>query len=386
MVIRKLKQISHKAKQGQDIPILCIGTSATMSTEGDRTNRQTTVADVASKLFGVEVKPTNVIDETLKPAITRPQPTVEELTECLNGLPDLKNQTSEAFLQHPLSKWIEMNFGLEESDGHLIRRKPIALSKGSEELSKITGIKKESCSDILKQMFFWSSRIDKGLPFRLHQFISQGSSVYATLESKDKRYLTLEGQYKTTGDRLLFPLVFCRECGQDYYAVRYNTDKDEITPLLPIAIDNDSDEDIEEGYLTLDKPDLWSDDDLDSLPDNWFRETKRYGRTVKKEYQKFIPQKLYIYPNGTIEKRAVADSQANQSISFWFIPKPFLTCLNCGVVYDRKTSEYTKLARLSSEGRSTSTTLLCLSSVTRLKETQAYVSSTKKKEKRKAEM
>ena len=72
MVIRKLRQISHKAKKGRDIPILCIGTSATMSTEGDRTNRQTTVAGVASKLFGVEVKATNIIDETLEPAIIRP--------------------------------------------------------------------------------------------------------------------------------------------------------------------------------------------------------------------------------------------------------------------------------------------------------------------------
>ena len=372
MVIRKLRQISHKAKKDSDIPILCIGTSATMSTEGDRTNRQTTVANVASKLFGVEVKANNVIDETLEPAITRPQPTTEELTDCLQtGLPTEEKQTSEAFLQHPLSSWIEMNFGLAEEDGHLIRRTPIALSQGSQELSKVTGVDKTICSDTLKQMFFWSSRSKKGLPFRLHQFISQGGSVYATLESKEKRYLTLEGQYKTTGDRLLFPLVFCRECGQDYYAVRYNTDKEEITPLLPIAIDNDGDEDIEEGYLTIDEPDLWSDADLDSLPDNWFKETKRYGRTVKKEYEKFVPHKLYIYPNGTIEKRAVADSQANKSIPFWFIPKPFLTCLNCGIVYDKKPKEYTKLARLSSEGRSTSTTLLCLSSVTRLKETQA---------------
>ncbi len=40
------------------------------------------------------VKPTNIIDETLELAITRPQPTVEELTECLQtGLPDLENQT-----------------------------------------------------------------------------------------------------------------------------------------------------------------------------------------------------------------------------------------------------------------------------------------------------
>ncbi|MGL5078216.1 MAG: DEAD/DEAH box helicase, partial [Waterburya sp.] len=212
MVIRKLRQISYKAKKGKDIPILYIGTSATMSTQGDRSNRQTTVANVASKLFGVEVKSCNVIDETLEPAIIRPQPTVEELTKCLQTrLPDEEQQTSEAFVQHPLSSWIEMNFGLAKENGHLVRRTPIALSDGSKQLSKITGIDFGICSDTLKQMFFWSSRVDKGLPFRLHQFISQGGSVYATLESKEKRYLTLEGQYKTTGDRLLFPLVFCRE-------------------------------------------------------------------------------------------------------------------------------------------------------------------------------
>lgn len=372
MVIRKLRQISNNAKKGNNIPLMCIGTSATMSTEGDRTNRKTTVAQVASKLFGVEVSPTNIIDETLEPAITRGNPTVAELTEALkNGLPTEEQQTSEAFKEHPLSKWIEMNLGLDEENGHLVRRTPIALSVGSEKLAKLTGLKVKTCSETLKQMFFWSSRIDKGLPFRLHQFISQGGSVYATLEDRDKRELTLEGQYKIERDRLLFPLVFCRECGQDYYAVRWNTDKDEITPVLPTAIDHDSDEDIEEGYLTLDEPDFWSDDDLDSLPDNWFRETKKYGRRVDKKYEKFIPRKLYIYPNGTIETGTVVDIKVDKPTAFWFIPKPFLTCLNCGILYDKKTSEYTKLARLSSEGRSTATTLLALSSVTRLKEIES---------------
>jgi superfamily II DNA/RNA helicase/very-short-patch-repair endonuclease len=387
MVIRKLRQISNNAKQENNLPLLCIGTSATMSTEGDRASRKTTVAQVASKLFGVEVKPTNIIDETLEPAIKRANPTVAELTEALkNGLPTEEQQTSEAFKEHPISKWIEMNLGLDEEDGeglspesnsgackprHLVRRTPIALSVGSEELAKLTGVDVKTCSETLKQMFFWSSRIDKGLPFRLHQFISQGGSVYSTLESKEKRYLTLEGQYKTTGDRLLFPLVFCRECGQDYYAVRWNIDKDEITPVLPTAIDNDNSEDPEEGYLTLDETDLWNNDDLDSLPDNWFKETKKYGRRVKKEYEKFIPQKLYIYPNGTIETGTVADIKVDKPTAFWFIPKPLLTCLNCGILYDKKTSEYTKLARLSSEGRSTATTLLALSSVTRLKEIES---------------
>ena len=383
MVIRKLRQISNNAKKGNNIPLLCIGTSATMSTQGDRTSRKTTVADVASKLFGVEVKSTNIIDETLEPAITRANPTVKELTEALKtGLPTEEQQTSEAFKDHPLSKWIEMNLGLDEETSpptprlkgegsNLVRRTPIALSVGSEELAKLTGVEMKTCSETLKKMFFWSSRIEKGLPFRLHQFISQGGSVYATLEPQDKRELTLEGQYKTTGDRLLFPLVFCRECGQDYYAVRWNTEKDEITPLLPTAIDNNSSADIEEGYLTLDETDLWSDEYLDSLPDNWFKETIRYGRRVKKEYEKFIPQKLYIYPNGIIETGVVAETEADKPTAFWYIPKPFLTCLNCGIIYDKKPSEYTKLARLSSEGRSTATTLLALSSVTRLKKIES---------------
>ncbi|MGB5712518.1 MAG: DEAD/DEAH box helicase, partial [Waterburya sp.] len=123
MVIRKLRQISNNAKKDNNLPLLCIGTSATMSTEGDRKNRKTTVADVASKVFGVEVKPTNIIDETLEPAITRANPTVEELTEALKtGLPTEEKQTTQAFKDHPLSKWIEMNLGLDEENGHLVRR------------------------------------------------------------------------------------------------------------------------------------------------------------------------------------------------------------------------------------------------------------------------
>jgi len=113
----------------------------------------------------------------------------------------------------------------------------------------------------------WGSRT-KGLTFRLHQFISQGGSVYATIEPKDQRYLTLDGQYSTTGDRLLFPIVFCRECGHDYYMVRCDRENHKITPLLPNAIDFDPDNtEIQEGYITLDEPNLWSDEDCDRLPD-----------------------------------------------------------------------------------------------------------------------
>jgi hypothetical protein len=49
--------------------MLHIGTSATMMSEGTRSQRKAAAAEVATKLFGVEVKPENVVDETLRRAI-----------------------------------------------------------------------------------------------------------------------------------------------------------------------------------------------------------------------------------------------------------------------------------------------------------------------------
>ena len=214
ILIRKLRQ-----RCGQKL--LCIGTSATMSSEGSRQQRRQVVADVASKLFGVEIQPSNVIDETLERSIKSAAPTTEKLRESIiQGLPPKSEQTLDAFKQHSLSHWVEMNFGLEEKEGHLVRRTPITLETGANQLANETQLNEEICLNILKQIFLWGSKT-KGLAFRLHQFISQGGSVYATIENRDKRLLTLEGQYTTTENRLLYPLVFCRECGQDYYVVSY---------------------------------------------------------------------------------------------------------------------------------------------------------------------
>lgn len=358
ILIRKLRQ-----RCGQNF--LCIGTSATMSTKGNREHRRQVVGDVASKLFGVEVKPNNVIDESLERSIKRSYPDITELKNSIfAGLPSESEQTLAGFKNHPLAAWIEMNFGLAEEEGYLVRRTPISLQEGAEKLAE-EALKRNyvpECLSILKQMFLWGSKTG-GLAFRLHQFISQGGSVYATIEEREKRSLTLEGQYTMEGDRLLYPLVFCRECGQDYYVVRYDGDRQNLQPQLPTALDISlEDTDIQRGYFILDEPGLWDTSDEDRLPDTWFNETKRKGRVPKKDYAKFIPQKLQVLPNGKIT------TSLFQGISGWFIPKPFLTCLNCGIVHDRKKNEFTKLSRLSSEGRSTATTLLCLSTVSRLKE------------------
>ena len=366
ILIRKLRQ-----RCGQKL--LCIGTSATMSTEGARANRNQTVAAVASKLFGVEVKAENVIDETLERTIQQPKPTPTELQQVIGtGLPTEAEQILDAFQEHPMAAWMEMTFGLQEEEGHLIRRTPISLATGAAKLAAETQTNEKDCLEILRRMFLWGSKT-KGLAFRLHQFISQGGSVYATAERREKRLLTLEGQYSTTEDRVLYPLVFCRECGQDYYLVHHDRDKHEIRPLLPTALGSSpGDEDVQEGYITLDEPGLWDESEADRLPDTWFKETKRQGRVAKKEYRAFIPQRLRMLPNG----RVIASLL--EGTGCWFIPKPFLTCLNCGVVHDKRKNEFTKLSRLSSEGRSTATTLLCLSTVNRLKSSEAVSAQARK--------
>jgi superfamily II DNA/RNA helicase len=356
LLIRKLRQ-----RSGKDL--LCIGTSATMSTQGGREARRQTVADVASKLFGIPLQANQVIDETLQRSITRTFPNATELQQCLlSPRPPETEQTPSAFKQHPLAAWIEMNFGLAEAEaGHLVRRSPISLETGAEQLSQETGVDPAQCLSVLKQLFRWGSKT-KGLAFRLHQFISQGGNVYATLEPKSKRELTLDGQYAISNDRLLFPLVFCRECGQDYYVMRYDGDRQQITPTLPTSAEELIDADIQDGYLTLHEPDLWDEADEDRLPDSWFKETKRNGREPKKEYAHAIPKRLRILPNGSLTNSLFERTEC------WFIPKPFLTCLHCGVVHDSRKNDYSKLSRLSSEGRSTATTLLCLSTVRRLKQ------------------
>jgi ATP-dependent helicase YprA (DUF1998 family) len=74
---------TYRGRQGADVAMLvrrlrdrlcrhrvplCIGTSATMSSQDDETERAIAVANVASRLFGTDIPPHAVIDETLERA------------------------------------------------------------------------------------------------------------------------------------------------------------------------------------------------------------------------------------------------------------------------------------------------------------------------------
>jgi len=356
MLMRRLRQAS-----GRD-DLVCIGTSATISTAGGRDRRRAEIAEAGSRLFGVTVERRNVVDETLRRVTTVDAPDEGQPLRGAVQAPRPGNDV-ERLSKHPLAAWVETTFGLDKEDGRLVRRKPITYREGLKRLVELSGVSEGACDGALKAVLEDgnSAEVAQDEPFfafRLHQFLSSGSSVYATVEPTDARQFNMEGQYAlpssgSSGNRLLFPLAFCRECGQEYYlaALKSGEGGEILQPRAP-QLNAAEDEDLGEyGYFTLDAEDLWNDDDSD-LPYTWFVQRKS-GPALKPEFRKQRPQRLFVAPDGSVS-RVVKDGTA----AGWFQPKPFLICLQCGGAYDRRDSEFAKLATLTQTGRSTATTVL----------------------------
>ncbi|HDN74039.1 MAG TPA: DEAD/DEAH box helicase, partial [Archaeoglobus sp.] len=376
---------AYRGRQGADIALLVrrfkercgnpdlifIGTSATMASGDSRAERLEAVAQFSSKLFGVSLEPEDVIEETVKRIIPRRNSfSKEELAKAITG--PLPEPEWSAFISNPLSCWIEETFGIvEEEDGHLRRREPTTLEEAATQLSEITGISKDTCLSRLKEMLLLGNTVKTpdGNPvfvFKIHQFISQGGSVYATIEHPDKRHITLEGQYFAPGEeeRVLFPLYFCRTCGQEYYAVEWHKESNKLIPPTEVRgwLDEaeGEEENIDIGYLLIDPERKWRNDP-DLFPDHWY---DRNG-SIKRDYRPYIPVQVKVKPNGEI-----VDDDDPESIVGWFLRSPFLLCLRCGESYTlRDKNDFRKLSKLSSEGRSTSTTILTLQTIAAMRKT-----------------
>ncbi len=375
---------TYRGRQGADVALLirrlgercgnpnllCIGTSATLATGGSPEERKEQAAQITSKIFGAEFKPENVIGETLQRFTEMETPPEASLRAVVKaGIHE--GATWDDLIRNPLIGWIENAFGLREEDGQLFRRDPIKLKEGATRLAEATGLDQMLCEARLREAFAIGSHVTKtpnGLPlfaFKLHQFISQGGAVYATAELGERRYLTLEGQVYAPGEgggKMLFPLVFCRECGQEYYQAQWLEDAKAVLPVPPFATPDDLEPGAIEGYLALDEEAMWDEGRSDDLPDGWFN-ISRKGRTPKPDFRNSVPRRLYVQPDGHVAFEAEAGAQA-----MWFTAKPFMVCMRCGVVYTRRDKqEFKKLARLSSEGRSTATTLLSISTIAQMR-------------------
>lgn len=370
---------TYRGRQGADVAILvrrlrnrcnpdgapiCIGTSATMASEGSEAGRAQAVADVASRLFGAAIGPDAVIDEALKRA-TDERVTLADVRPRLariltDALPDTLLDADLG--THPLAVWVELAIGLEDGLA-LKRQKPIPFGDAVALLASDSGVAVERCRTQLEQFLTRVSlpETERGgsgtsafLAFKLHRFISGAGDVFTTLTARPRR-IHFEGQLEdpdVPGHRL-YPTRFCRACGHEVHVVT-KSDDDQGMRFLPRAIDDtplDDDDGDTAGYLTPtgdDDPEYAFTGEVESYPEDWREERKGIER-LRANRKSRMPQRLTLSPDGRYSASGT---------SFWFIPGRFGFCPCCLDQPHPSMRERSKLASLSGEGRSSATTLL----------------------------
>ena len=115
---------------------------------------------------------------------------------------------------------------------------------------------------------------------------------------------------------------------------------------------------LEFGYLLADE-DAWKpDEDLLNLPQEYVKEDGGKA-SLKKEYRAKFPLPIAYLPDGSFSDSDGANIPG--ALHGWYLPVGFIYDPTSGDLYHHQTSEYSKLARVGLEGRSTTTTVLSLS-------------------------
>lgn len=392
---------TYRGRQGADVamlmrrvrdrltperPPICIGTSATMASE-EAGGPSAAVAGVASRLFGRDIGEDSVITESLRRATDpeRKVPDVAHLLPSLLGAEVPPALDDAALAAHPLAIWIELEVGLD--DGQVLkRRKPTTLSDAAARLAEQTGHGPDICRERLQAMLNLMSLPGKErggigerafMAFKLHQFFSGAGRLHATLHEPRDRTVTLDGQKfdPDSPEARLFPVFFCRECGQEHHPVEL-AEQSGLQCFLPRSIDEaprDDDEERTAGYLMpvpVGDPDYAFDEkDPETFPEEW---QVRTGETVKlkPDRRKQVPVAVEVSPSGQV---------GSGGRPCLFLPGKFRFCPACGDQPAPQAREVNKLAGLSGEGRSSATTLLVSSMLRWMHDHRANVPEDKRK-------
>ncbi len=379
---------TYRGRQGADVAMLmrrtidstqakdviCIGTSATLSSSGSREEQSREISKVSTMLFGSKVEPDNVIGESLQrltSVLDFSSPSVvSKLRESVEYTLKAKTLSIEGIKKNALFSWIETTFGVEADPitGILYRASAKSISGkdgGADILSNITGINKSTCQQAIQyalMLGYGTINPANDFPvfaFKLHQFISRGDTVYASLDDKDIRHLTIQKQLYVPNSnkrKILLPLAFCRHCGQDFYTVTkiYDEEKEVWRFTSREITERIFEEDHEAGFLYAHNVDEWSDginDNIDQLPDEW----KDQDGKILYNRRGWVPKPVMVSANGHM---------GNEGCQMLFLNAPFRFCPNCKVSYAaNQRSDFAKLSALGTEGRSTATTILSLSAV-----------------------
>lgn len=395
---------TYRGRQGADVSLLirrihsssknnliCIGTSATMSSGGTITEQKLTVANVGRQIFDRDFETYQIVGEYLENTTVSDTINYDEVKKELKGKID-PNETPDKFISHPLTIWLENEIALSRlEDGFIQRAKPMTLTEMSEKLASNTNESQSLCREKIQELLIWAEALNEKaskeknrksyLPFKFHQFIAQTGNVSVTLHSPEKRQITLDNtlyvkDIDTYEELDVFPILFSRYSGHEFICVTKDYEDNKLIPRqttnLPEKITKSSlkgdkkigrdrrvlsQVDFPDGYILFeyDEP-IWSEQNIEDLPDTW---KKRNDQSKLDNYYEFqVPKEIWFDSNGNF-----SDTQNDGMLKAWFIPCHLMIDPTSGVLFDTKTHEFTKLMKLGNEGRSTATTITALSTI-----------------------
>jgi superfamily II DNA/RNA helicase/very-short-patch-repair endonuclease/ribosomal protein L37AE/L43A len=381
---------TYRGRQGADVSMLirrtrdrlratnlqCIGTSATLAGPGTLAAQRAEVAKVASTIFGAPFESDDVITETLERATSdAPIPAATLRQRVSDPKPTLARYSD--FVDDPLARWLEGEIGIvkDPESGRLVRAQPRPVrGEGSisARLAQACGADAVACELAIRGLLLASYANNVRHPetyrppfaFRLHQFLSPGWQMNASPEPEDVRHITMhEQQFVPGSDRskVLLPVVFCFECGQDYFAVTRTGAGKGGAIYAGRELRDRGDEGEQAGYLYLSTADNLpqeGDYPLELLPEEWTEE--RNGKLkVTSARRNDVPEPVRV---------DAAGRETASGVRAWFLPAPFRLCLRCGVAYSAYgRSDASRLSALNIANRSTATTLISLLTVRMLR-------------------
>jgi superfamily II DNA/RNA helicase len=390
---------TYKGRQGADVSMLirrirshvkqeivCIGTSATMASEGTPDVKRKAIAEVATKIFGQTFESRQIVGEYLITCTKGELPNAPTLRTAVFSKINLDDDEKN-FLHHPLSNWLELRIALLDNHGKLERGMPLSIREISEKLRQETEVDSELAYETIVSLLKWTEKLNEKnrlaktgksfLPFRFHQFISQTSTVSVTLEARKNRIISIKaGRYVKdgAGEKVLFPLLFSRYSGIDFICVEKDTAHQTLLPRNPeepvktftqreLTGDNLNEHNLRFGYLLFDEgEEFWNDDFNELVPDSWLNNAET---ALKPYYDWHMPKRIYFNSEGKYSPDPV------YPLKGYYLPVKLRIDPSAGVIYeDSKTNEATKLMSLGHEGRSTATTILSYGVVKSLLEQQ----------------
>ena len=193
MLVRRVRE-ALKADQLQ-----CVGTSATLAGAGHFDAAAREVAAGRQPLFGAEVEPetssARLCAGRRRSATCSDPASVAALRERVADAGRHTPTDFAAFVTDPLCRWIESTFGVSRRSRsrRLVRRKPRSRRRregAAQSLGRLTGVPEGRCAQAIQEALLAGYDVQRPghrfpvFAFRLHQFISRGDTVYASLEPR----------------------------------------------------------------------------------------------------------------------------------------------------------------------------------------------------------